>query len=170
MTTVGYGDKAPITFAGRVLGLVWMFASIILISTITASITAALTLDALDTDIQVEADLHHVKTGTVTNSTSERRLKRKGMSYQAFDNIADALDTLAAGKLEAVVYDRPLLRYLARTRYSNQLNILPITFEPQNYAFGLPAKSIYREVINQRLLHYMREDQWEKLLLRHLGE
>ena len=32
MTTVGYGDKSPITFGGRVLGLVWMFSAIIIIS------------------------------------------------------------------------------------------------------------------------------------------
>ena len=30
MTTVGYGDKAPRTLPGRLLGTVWMFASIIL--------------------------------------------------------------------------------------------------------------------------------------------
>jgi len=29
MTTVGYGDKAPATLAGRVIGSAWMFASII---------------------------------------------------------------------------------------------------------------------------------------------
>ena len=32
MTTVGYGDKAPVSAAGRVIGLVWMFVSIITIS------------------------------------------------------------------------------------------------------------------------------------------
>ena len=38
MTTVGYGDKAPVTILGRLLGLVWMFAAIIIISSFTAAI------------------------------------------------------------------------------------------------------------------------------------
>jgi len=32
MTTVGYGDKAPVTLLGRVLGLFWMFAAILIIA------------------------------------------------------------------------------------------------------------------------------------------
>jgi polar amino acid transport system substrate-binding protein len=39
MTTVGYGDKVPVTIGGRIIGLLWMFTAIILISGFTASIT-----------------------------------------------------------------------------------------------------------------------------------
>lgn len=54
MTTVGYGDKAPVSFWGRAVALVWMFASVILISTVTASLTTAFTVDALATHVQGE--------------------------------------------------------------------------------------------------------------------
>ncbi|MBT8407592.1 MAG: transporter substrate-binding domain-containing protein, partial [Deltaproteobacteria bacterium] len=47
MTTVGYGDKAPKTFGGRMVALVWMLASIILISSFTATITTSLTVGEL---------------------------------------------------------------------------------------------------------------------------
>jgi len=58
MTTVGYGDKAPVTLAGRVVGLLWMPASIILISGFTAAIASALTVGQLDHSISGLDDLY----------------------------------------------------------------------------------------------------------------
>jgi hypothetical protein len=36
MTTVGYGDTAPKTVPGRILGLVWMLAALVFVSLFTA--------------------------------------------------------------------------------------------------------------------------------------
>lgn len=170
MTTVGYGDKAPITFGGRILGLVWMFASVILISTITASLTTSLTLDALSDKVSTEDDLAHVRTGSVANSTSARRLQRKGVAFRAFDDLGAAMQALADGELDAVVYDRPLLRYRVRTEFPERLQVLGITFEPQDYAIGLPSGSALREPINRHLLTHNRGAEWEALVTRHLGD
>jgi len=71
MTTVGYGDKAPSTFGGRVVGLLWMFASIIIISGFTGAIASSLTVGQLEGAVQGPADLPKVSVGTVTGSTSE---------------------------------------------------------------------------------------------------
>ena len=170
MTTVGYGDKAPQTFAGRFVGLVWMFVSIILISTITASLTTAYTLDALSGNVRSESDLARVRTGTVNDSTSQRRLQRNGIAFRGFEDLNDALTALAAGELDAVVYDKPLLRYRVRTGFNDSLHVLPIEFEPQDYAIGLPQASARREDVNRYLLLHGRGDEWEALLRRYLGE
>ena len=50
MTTVGYGDKAPKTVGGRVVGLIWMFVSLIIVASFTAAIAAALTANRLAND------------------------------------------------------------------------------------------------------------------------
>ena len=63
MTTVGYGDKSPETFGGRLIALIWMFVSVIIISTVTASLTTALTVDALSSAVQGEEDLARARTG-----------------------------------------------------------------------------------------------------------
>jgi ABC-type amino acid transport substrate-binding protein len=47
MTTVGYGDTAPRTVGGRIIGLVWMLAALLIVSFFTAAITSALTVGQL---------------------------------------------------------------------------------------------------------------------------
>ena len=40
MTTVGYGDRYPVTTPGRVIGVVLMFSSIVLVSLFTATVSS----------------------------------------------------------------------------------------------------------------------------------
>jgi ABC-type amino acid transport substrate-binding protein len=45
MTTVGYGDKTPKTTAGRVIAVVWMLASVALVSILSTSIVSRMTAE-----------------------------------------------------------------------------------------------------------------------------
>ena len=170
MTTVGYGDKAPRSAAGRAVAVVWMFASVVLTSIITASLTSALTVDALASHVQGEGDLARVRTGTVAGSTAMTRLQAQGVSPKSFPTVAAALEALAKNELDAVVYDRPMLRYEVNRMNAQQLHVLPQEFEPQDYAIGLPPGSPLREDINRHLLRVMRSPQWDALQLRLLGQ
>jgi ABC-type amino acid transport substrate-binding protein len=57
LTTVGYGDKAPKTFGGRMVALIWMFASVILIASFTAAITTSYTVGELKGKVRGLSDL-----------------------------------------------------------------------------------------------------------------
>ncbi|MGB7180691.1 MAG: transporter substrate-binding domain-containing protein [Burkholderiaceae bacterium] len=170
MTTVGYGDKSPETFTGRFIALIWMFVSVIIISTVTASLTTALTVDALSSSVQDESGLSRVRTGTVAGSTSAERLSIKGIGFQSFDDLSQAMQALNAGNLDAVVYDRPLLRYLVKTQFAGKLQVLKVTFEPQDYAIGLPSNSKLREGVNLGILKHARGTAWEALVTKYLGK
>jgi polar amino acid transport system substrate-binding protein len=170
MTTVGYGDKAPQTIGGRVVALVWMFAALIVISSFTASITASLTVGALQGPIQGPDDLPGVRVGSVPGSTSAEYLDWRQLPFTAYGAPDDALRALAGGRIDAVVYDAPILRYEVRQQFGSSLVVLPGVFERQYYGIALPTGSPLREPINQVLLRRIAMPEWQSLLTRYLGQ
>jgi polar amino acid transport system substrate-binding protein len=169
MTTVGYGDKAPVTFAGRILGLIWMFASIIIISGFTAAIATSLTVGQLEQSIGSIDDLHGKRVLTVKESTSAAFLDDKLIRYQTVDSVEQALQALAAGEAEAVVYDLPILRYWIREHYAAELQVLPNRFLRQDYAIALPPGSPLRERLNREILRIIQSPEWSHMVGGYLG-
>jgi ABC-type amino acid transport substrate-binding protein len=170
MTTVGYGDKAPITVAGRLLAIIWMFTSLLMISVFTASVASLLLADRLDSRVSGLKDLPHVHVASIRNSTSEAYLRRQRIRFRPFETPLDALQALKDGNVDAVVYDAPMLRYKINEQFRDELAVLPIRFETQNYGIGLPTASELREPVNQSLLRVTSEPDWQDTLYRYLGE
>jgi ABC-type amino acid transport substrate-binding protein len=169
MTTVGYGDKAPVSVGGRIVTLIWMFAAIIVISSITAAITASLTLSQLESPVSGFDDLQKVQVGTVLNSTSAEHLVEKRISFRSFKTVADGLQAMSDGAIEALVYDAPVLRYLVNQKYKGRMTVLPNTFLRQDYGIALTAGNPLRETINLVLLDKISDPSWQELLDKYLG-
>jgi polar amino acid transport system substrate-binding protein len=171
MTTVGYGDRSPKTVPGRIVALIWMFASIIVISFFTASIASTLTVRRLESDIEGPDDLARASVvATVKDSVSSAWLRRRELKTKAFDTLEEALQAVADGKAEAAVYDEPLLRYQAKTTFAGDIVVLPGVFERQDYAFALPNDSPRREEVNRALLEVLASPAWRETLRRYLGD
>ena len=170
MTTVGYGDKAPVTFWGRILAIIWMFAGIIIISSFTAAITSALTVGHLESIIKGPEDLPKVRVGTIINSTSEAFLREKNLSYSKYNTLLEGLQEVADGKIDAVVYDAPILRYLVKKKFWYKMKVLPNTFVRQDYGIALPEGSSLREPINRALLKEIHDPKWQETLYNYLGK
>jgi ABC-type amino acid transport substrate-binding protein len=169
MTTVGYGDKAPVSAGGRVVALLWMFISVIVISSFTAAIASSLTVAQLDTGIRGPDDLAQALTATVTGSTSSAYLADRHLRHEDLATAQEGLSVVAAGDADAMVYDEPILRYLVRTS-GERLTVLPETFERQDYAIGLPEGSELREPVNRVLLEVIDRPAWQDTLERYLGQ
>jgi len=169
MTTVGYGDKAPVTTLGRGIALVWMFAGIIMISGFTAAITTALTVGELTSPIKDIDDLYQAHVLTVRGSTSERFLGEQGIPHEALTSLPKALTRLADNGADAVVYDAPILRWMIADQHAGVLRVLPQVLERQDYGIALPQQSPARERINTLLLEIIGGDDWSALVQRYLG-
>jgi ABC-type amino acid transport substrate-binding protein len=169
MTTVGYGDKAPATLSGRLIAMVWMFASVVIVSSFTAAIATALTVDKLDKSIADVNDLYRYRVLTLPGSTSESFLNRRMIRHQTAASLPQALDALSQGTADAVVYDAPILRYLVSQHYPDRLRILHEVLQRQDYGIALRAGSPLREDVNRALLQIVRSEDWQRVLEQYLG-
>ncbi|MBW0001686.1 MAG: transporter substrate-binding domain-containing protein [Verrucomicrobia bacterium] len=170
MTTVGYGDLSPRTFRGRLVAVLWMFVSLVLVSAFTATMASILTAQRLGGSVVIHdaADLRRLRVGTIPIATTEELLRAHGVEFKTFapDQL---LDALRDGEIDAAVNDEPLLRYLARTRYPNQLSVVPVLLDRELYGFALREGSPLRESINRVLLRKIHEPGWHELIARYLG-
>lgn len=170
MTTVGYGDKTPLTRTGRALGVVWMFTALMLVASFIAAISSALTVTKLGGLMRGPDDLVHASVATVPASTSEAYLLRHGIVATPYPTLVDGLRAVAAGNVEAIVYDAPLLKFLVRSQFAGRVEVLPEIFERQDYGFALSAGSDLREPINRALLRTIRNPAWGRTLETYLGD
>ncbi|MEF3697046.1 transporter substrate-binding domain-containing protein [Desulfolutivibrio sp.] len=171
MTTVGYGDAAPKSIAGRLLGMAWMFASVVLVSVFTASVTTTLTVGRIEGKVNGPADLPTAAVGCVSPGTAEGYLRHIHARPRQYTDIHAALAALAAGDLDAVVDDRPFLLHTVREGYSQKVAVLEAHFDPTLYGFAFPLGSALRKPANVVLLRLrMDRNYWKTLTGPYLGE
>jgi polar amino acid transport system substrate-binding protein len=162
-------SRSPTTRFGRLMGAAWTTAAVALIAMFTAAITSHLTARELSGLVRDEADLHHVRVGTVGDAVAVSYLDRESIHHRDFTTIEDVLRALAADELDAVVYDKPRLAWLIRQEYPNELQILDLSLDPQSYAIARPFGSPLRQKLNIALVERTRAPWWRELVGRYLG-
>ena len=169
MTTVGYGDKAPRTPVGRIIAVAWMFGAILIISTFTGMLASSLTESRIRGAIRSVDDLQSARVGSIAGSAADGWLAQSGIGFRGYPSVAAGLDGVASGAIDAFVYDRPLLRYRISNGGGDALRLVRGSFGRQDYAFGLPQGSPYRERINEALLRRIDSRAWSDRVTATLG-
>lgn len=170
MTTVGYGDRAPATLPGRLIALVWMFASIIVISAFTGSIASSLTAARFEGGVQGAEDLPSVRAGVVAGTAAMDALRDRGVVAVTFPDVAAGLAALADDQLDAFVHDQPILVHSVNTEHASELAVLPVQFNLTSYAAAMPSDSPIVEPVNRAILEITRDPTWMSTLRRYLGD
>jgi len=81
-------------------------------------------------ELTLEGLLEDLRSGSINAavvafkaSTGEAYLKSNRISFQSYDNLLDGLKAVAAGELDAMVYDAPVLRYLISNELDGMLQV-----------------------------------------------
>jgi len=152
------------------VAIIWMFVGIIIISSLTAVITSTMTGSKLQSPVHGPKDLPGVIVGTVAHTTSEAYLRNRRLSLSPYETVTQGLRSLNEGRIEALVYDETMLRYLVNKDFKGDLAVLDSTFERQYYGIALARNSPFREVINYVLLEKIRATEWQDTLYKYLGQ
>lgn len=171
LITGGCENKSQVGVAGRLTAIVWMLAGAALFTYITASITSAMTVETLNSDIQSVNDLkmHKWPVATVSASTAQTFLERQGLSVQGFPDVDAACAALADNKVKAVVYDAPMLLYYAKNNPGKKLGVVGELFEKQSYGIGVPQGSPYRKEITRAILALREQGFFDELENKYFG-
>ena len=170
MTTVGYGDRVPVTIPGRIITGVWMLASLVVASSLTAFLATALTLSQIPApSIAGAEDLAGRRVGVVADTTSEPFARDFGARVVAWDDLTEAVEALARGDIDAVVFDRPILRFVLAERPNLDLQLSDASYQPQNYGFATAHESLLNREINLAILRLQDSGELARLEERWLG-
>ncbi|MGA8855461.1 MAG: transporter substrate-binding domain-containing protein [Christiangramia sp.] len=165
MTTVGYGDKSPRTTGGRIIGLIWMFMAVIIISSFTAGIASSLTVKSINEEISTIQDLERFDVTTVTSSSSQELLDLYNIENNLVSNGAEGLEAIQNEESTLFVYDEPILKYeIQRRDLSNDLEVLGQSLKKDYYSYAFPKDSKLLKIINPVLMRTLKSMEWAAVI------
>lgn len=123
-------------------------------------------------DIQSEDDLAGRRVGTRTGSTSEAYLKEHHADAEivSFPGIVEAYMDLQAGRLDAVLYDVPNVRYYTSQDKATDLKTVGDVLQGEQYGIAFPMGSDLVEPVNAALAKLREDGTYDRLHAKWFGE
>ena len=168
LTIVGHENMTPKSAMGRMIAFLWMLASIMLVASVIAGLSSLMTVSKIEGPIAKEQDLARGKVASIKGSTSDAYLRSRRIYPKYYNSIKEGLEAVKSGKVDAMVYDKPLMNYYINSDYSESIIITGGMFEPQNYSIIMQEGSSLDERINRALLDIIYSPQWQDILHKYL--
>ena len=166
LTTVGYGDRAPLSRTGRAIAGVWMVMSLVAVSSITAGLASAFTLSLAElapSSIRRKGDLRGKRIAVVEGTTSLRWGNSYDINSFLAKNLEEAIQTLQEGKVEGIIFDKAPLRHYLKENKNSKLKLANFPLAIQTYGFVLPMGSPLRNQLNIEILEMERNGETARI-------
>jgi polar amino acid transport system substrate-binding protein len=162
-TLIGQGTDTPMSIGGKLIAVTWMFVGLVFVSYFTGNITAALTVQKLESGISGPSDLYGRAVVTVKGTTSAQFLDQLGIANRQEADVQAAFAAIATGKADAMIYDAPILQHYAATTGRGVVEMAGPIFRPESYGIAFPLQSPLREDVNRVLLQLRENGVYREL-------
>jgi len=165
----GFEERVPQSRGGRFFAVMLVVSSLFIVSIFVAQITAALTVSAIQSNIESISDLEGRQVGTIGGSTSASFLDQRGIVPIEFENLEDMFAGFETGALDGVVFDGPILAYYVRNQGQGKAELLERVYRPENYCMAFPTGSNLRDNVDQAMLRLREDGRYDELLIKWFG-
>lgn len=171
MTTVGYGDRAPRTFLGRLVTGAWMVVSVITASSLIAGIASTLTLTGMrSSTVSTAEQLGGRRVAAVVGSPGETFARSYGAQVIRITSLQQGYEQVARRSADAFVFDRPQLLYSLRKQHDPGLAVSKAEYMRQSYGFAFPLSSPLVHTVNMNLLRLEESGRVDRIVRAWLGD
>lgn len=165
VTTVGYGDKSPRSFGGRVIALMAMLLSLFLVGAFVSQVTDVLQENRAGSSITSLEDIDDEPVGVVEGSSFATYIESEGISTVGFPTQQEVFEAAERGDIDIVVANPfALATVAARYNISPTGTVLYEEFE----TFGLAQGSPLREPINKVIANLQASGEVQEITDRWL--
>lgn len=172
MTTVGYGDRVPITTFGRIIAGAWMLLAFALMSVLAGVISSELTVNRFRPMLQNLNELKRVRCAAVADSSGAVDAEARGLTVRTYPTLMTSLTALDSDQVDAVIGDTSALAYLIREQFPRDLIMMPEPLAVEYVALGMsPQLPVsVREPINYWLLRISESPTWQQYRRTYIGK
>jgi ABC-type amino acid transport substrate-binding protein len=154
---------------GQLFVLLLMFVGVTIISSFTAIITSSLTLQALEPEVNVIADLESRAVAVINQSDAAQWAVGVGVTVQSMQAFSQVQRNFDEGQIDAFIHERDVLEYLINGRSLTGVKLAPLKVAPRSYAIALPPGSVLREPLNLTVLTIVDDPVWQNTLQGYFG-
>jgi polar amino acid transport system substrate-binding protein len=162
-TLVAQAEHAPRHWLARIVTVLWMFIGVVFVAFYTAQLAATLTVQQIQGGINGPEDLPGKKVATTRGSTAAAALRELRADVTEVAKIEDAYAALNDKKVDAVVFDAPVLLFYAAREGKGRVQLVGSSFRKEDYGIVFPRNNPLRKQVNIALLALREDGTYQRL-------
>lgn len=169
MTTVGYGDKTPLSALGRLITFFWMLAGVLIIALFTGTVASDITRAESREQIANFGDLTRFRNGCIEGGQMDDLLRNLGIPAVRYLTVKEARQGFDDGRITAFAGDMVSLEYLMNQEGMRKLELFSLPDSALYYTFAVRKGLPELPRINRELLDISLRADWRSNAERWTG-